>query len=229
MKVIIVGASGMVGKSVLLECLEHADTAAVLAIGRSSCGVTHPKLKELVHPDLFDLGPVSGELAGYDACFYCLGVSAAGKTEEAYRRITVDLTMAIIEPIVAANPAICICFVSGQGTDSSGTSRVMWARVKGEAENALLAMRIDAYMFRPGFIQPLKGVRSKTFAYRILYALAGPLIPLLRRVFPGSMTTSVEVARAMIVAVRLGYHKRTLETADINALAARWGASGKAT
>lgn len=157
MRVVVFGANGMVGGGVLRECLEDPDIESVLAVGRRACGLTHPKLRELIHADLFDLQSVSGELAGYDACFYCLGVSSAGMGEAEYRRVTYDLTVAVVEVLVEMNPAIKLCFVSGQGTDGSASGRTMWARVKGEAENYLFALPLEAYMFRPGYIQPMKG------------------------------------------------------------------------
>lgn len=217
MRIVVFGASGMVGNGVLRECFEDGSIESVLAVGRSPCGLSHPKLDELIRPDLFDLDAVADRLVGYDACFYCLGVSSAGMDEAAYRRVTYDLTLAIANVLVARNPGIRLCFVSGQGTDSR--SRLMWARVKAAAENALLEMPIEAYMFRPGIIQPMKGVRSKTWIYQAAYTMTRPLLPLLRRLFPGQVTTSVAVGRAMINAVTRGYPERILETADINRLA----------
>jgi len=217
MRVVVFGATGMVGSGVLRECFEDDSIESVLAVGRSPCGLSHPKLDELVHPDLFNLDAVADRLAGYDACFYCLGVSSAGMDEAAYRRVTYDLTLAIVNVLVARNPGIRVCFVSGQGTDSG--SRLMWARVKAAAEDALLEMPIEAYMFRPGIIQPMKGVRSKTWIYQAAYTMTRPLLPVLRRLFPGQVTTSVAVGRAMINVVTRGYPKRILETTDINSLA----------
>jgi len=209
----------MVGGAVLLECLEDARVESVLAVGRRASGLTHPKLRELIHADLFGLEAVADDLRGYDACFYCVGVSSMGLDEAQYRRVTLDLTVAVVGVLTRLNPGIELCFVSGQGTDGSGRGRVMWARVKGEAENHLLALPQDAYVFRPGFIQPLKGVRSATPIYRALYTVTAPLYPVLRRLFPGGVTTSVNLGRAMINAVASGYPKRVLENRDINALA----------
>ena len=214
------GANGMVGGGVVLECLEDPGVESVLAVGRHSAGLTHPKLRELIQPDLFDLEAAVDELRGYDACFYCVGVSSLGMGEEKYRRITVALTVAVMKVLTEANPRMKLCFVSGQGSDSTAVGRVMWARVKGEAENYVLGLPQEAYVFRPGFIQPRKGVRSATRLYRALYALTSSLYPLLRRLFPGGVTTSVDVGRAMINAVRRGYPKRILENRDINTLAA---------
>jgi uncharacterized protein YbjT (DUF2867 family) len=217
--VIIFGANGMVGGGVLRECLEDPVIESVLAVGRRAPGLTHPKLRQLVCGDLFDLQAVAGELEGYDACFYCLGISSAGMSEADYRRVTYDLTVVVVDALAELNPRIKVCFVSGQGTDSSASGRSMWARVKGEAENYILALPQEAYMFRPGFIQPLKGVRSGTKIYQALYNAVGPVSPLLRRLFPGAATTSVSIGVAMIRAATRGYSKRILETRDINLLA----------
>lgn len=217
MRVIVFGANGMVGGGALRECLEDPQVESVLAVGRHSCGLQHAKLRELVHRDLFDLQAVASDVEGFDACFYCVGVSSAGMSETDYRRVTKDLTVAVVEVLTKVNPGIKLCFVSGQGTDASG--RAMWARVKGEAEDYLLGLPQEAYMFRPGFIQPMKGVRSGTRVYQALYTVVGPLHPLLKRLFPGSVTTSVNVGLAMIRAVTRGYPKRILETRDINTLA----------
>jgi len=210
----------MVGGGALRECLEDPEVDAVLSVGRRPCGLTHAKLRELHHADLFDLGAVAEELRGYDACFYAIGVTSAGMSEADYRRITYDLTVAVLDVLVRENPELTICFVSGAGTDASEKGRVMWARAKGAAENWVLGMGPEAYVFRPGYIQPMKGVRSATAIYQALYTVAAPLYPILRRLFPGSVTTSVAVGRAMIHAVTRGAPKKVLETRDINALAA---------
>jgi uncharacterized protein YbjT (DUF2867 family) len=219
MRVILFGASGMIGSGVLRECLDDERVTSVLAIGRSSCGITHPKLEELIHPDFTAYRDVAAQLSGCDACFFTLGVSAAGMSEEAYHHVTYDLTVAAAEALVAANAELAFCYVSGEGTDSTEKGRFMWARVKGKTENRLLQLPLNAFMFRPGFVQPLKGVRSKTALYQALYTVAGPLFPLLRRLFPKHVTTTENLGRAMIeVAVR-GYVKRILENPDINRLA----------
>jgi len=214
----VLGASGMVGGGVVLECLDHPRIETVLVVGRSPCGITHSKLQELIVEDLFHLERVAHRLRGYDACFWCLGVSAAGMSGEAYRRITRDLTLTVVGMLAELNPRLAVCFVSGQGTDRTGRSRMMWARVKGETENALLALPIRAHMFRPGFIRPLRGVTSKTRLYRALYAVLAPVGPLLERLFPRSITTTAQVGRAMIRTALEGHPKDVLETADINAL-----------
>lgn len=218
MRPIVFGATGMVGRGVLLECLDAATVDEVLAVGRRSCGLTHPKLNELVVDDLFSLSAHTEELRGHDACFYCLGVSSAGMSEADYRRVTYDLTVAAVDAVVAANPDVTICFVSGQGTDGSAGGRVMWARVKGEAENYVRSLPTRSYMFRPGFIQPMRGVRSGVKLYQALYTILAPVTPLLRRLFPGFVTTTVTVGRAMLRAVERGYPKEVLETRDINEL-----------
>jgi uncharacterized protein YbjT (DUF2867 family) len=217
-KVAIFGASGMVGGGTLQECLEDPEVESVLVVGRRPTGVRSPGMEELIVPDLFDLGPYRDRFGGIDACFYCIGVSAAGMSEADYRRVTYDLTFAVLDVVAAASPDVVVCFVSGQGTDGSGQGRVMWARVKGQAENELLARSFPAFVFRPGVIQPMKGARSRTTAYRVLYVLLTPVFPILRAVLPGSVTTSVRLGRAMIRAARSGYRKPILETRDINEL-----------
>jgi uncharacterized protein YbjT (DUF2867 family) len=215
----------MIGAGVLLECLDDPGVSKVLAVGRTTCGVQHAKLEEVLHRDFFDFTALADKLAGYDACFFCLGVSSAGMSEADYTRVTYDITVAAAIAVLAANPKIAICFISGQGTDSAERGRSMWARVKGRAENHLLAMPFGAkYMFRPGFIQPLRGITSKTKLYRAIYAVMGPMFPVLSRLFPGSVTTTQRVGRAMIHVVRNGAPTAILETTAINAL----GTTGQA-
>lgn len=219
MNVVVFGATGMVGAGVLTECLEDPRVASVLVVGRRRTGVRSEKVRELVRDDFFDWSDAAGELEGHDACFFCLGVSAAGMSEDAYGRITHDLTLAVAEALLAASPEVTFCYVSGQGTDATEKGRFMWARVKGRTENRLLETMPNAYMFRPGYIQPLKGVRSKTKLYQAFYSVMGPAFPLLKRVAPRAVTTTVNVGRAMIRVAADGYAKRVLETSDINALA----------
>jgi uncharacterized protein YbjT (DUF2867 family) len=220
MRVILFGATGMIGSGVLLECLADPRIESVVSVVRQPSGAQHPKLRELIHEDFLDLVPVCADFAGADACFYCLGISSAGMKEEDYRRVTYDFTMAAAKEVLAESPHATFCFVSGAGTDSSGRGRVMWARVKGQAEQALLAMPFKgAYMFRPGYIQPMKGVRSKTALYQLVYNLVGPLYPLMRTLMPSYLTTTVDLAHAMIEAARSGYERHVLETPDINRLA----------
>lgn len=221
MKVILFGATGMVGAGVLIECLENPWVQSVLAVGRKSCGVTHPKLREVIRSNFFDYSDATAALTGYDACFFCLGVSSAGMKEIEYHRLTYELTLAAAEALADLNPGMIFCYVSGEGTDTTERGRFMWARVKGKTENHLMQMPFKAaFMFRPGFIQPLKGVRSKTRLYQAFYNVLGPLYPLLRRVVPAHMTTTENVGRAMINVVAGGYPKRVLENTDINAVAA---------
>jgi len=218
MKVILFGATGMVGQGVLRECLIDADVERVLCVGRGASGRTHRKLIELVHADLFDLAPIESQLQGFDACFFCLGASSFGMDEAAYRRLTADLTISIATTLARLNQALTFVYVSGAGTDSSGRSRSMWARVKGATENALLALPFKAaFMFRPGIIVPLHGIRSKTASYRLFYALARPLLGPMRALFPGAVTTTEQVGRAMLRVVRQGGPSAIVESTDINA------------
>jgi uncharacterized protein YbjT (DUF2867 family) len=222
MNVLIFGASGMVGQGVLLECLRDERVARVLVLGRNSAGRQHAKLREMLVPDLFDLAAYADQLDNPDACFFALGVSSSRMNEESYRRLTYDLTIAIARELAARNPAMCFIYVSGTGTDSTTRGRVMWARVKGATENALLAMPFRrAYMFRPGAIQSLEGIRSKTPSYRILYGLLGWLLPLLHRLFPRSIVTTREVGRAMLSVARNGWPSPVLEPKDIHAATTR--------
>jgi uncharacterized protein YbjT (DUF2867 family) len=218
MQVVLFGASGMVGQGVLRECLLDPDVTTVLSIVRSSTGQQHPKLREIVHMDFLDFSSVESELTGFDACFFCLGVSSAGMSEENYRRITYDITLAAAQTLVKLNSNMIITYVSGAGTDSSEHGRVMWARVKGQTENALLRLPFKAaYMFRPALIVPLHGIKSKTKLYRVFYAVLGPLLPLLRA-FPKYVTTTEKLGRAMLIVAKRGAPKPILESSDINKL-----------
>jgi len=211
----------MVGQGVLRECLLDRDVESVLAIGRSASGQPHGKLVERVLSDLTDLSSLQRELSGYGACFFCLGTSAVGMTEADYRRVTYDLTLSVARTLAAASPGMTFIYVSGSGTDSTGRGRSMWARVKGEAENAVLGLPFKAsYMFRPGFIQPRHGIVSKTRLYRTLYVVAAPLYPLWKTLFPNYVTTTEDVGRAMLEVAKHGAPKAILENRDINALAA---------
>jgi uncharacterized protein YbjT (DUF2867 family) len=217
MKAMVFGATGMVGQGVLRECLVDPAVAEVLAVGRTPVGRSDPKLRELVRADLSGLSTVGDELAGYDACFFCLGVSSTGMSEPEYRRLTYDLTLSVARTLAAVNPGMTFVYVSGQGTDAQGRS--MWARVKGATENALLELPLQVYLFRPGYIQPMYGATSRTRLYRALYAVTAPLYPILRRVFPRSLTTTEQMGRAMIEVARHGAPTRILETRDIVRLA----------
>jgi uncharacterized protein YbjT (DUF2867 family) len=206
----------MVGQGVLRECLLDPDIEAVQTVGRSATGVRDPKLTEIVQPDLFHYSAIEAELKGFDACFFCLGVSSAGMSEQQYENFTYTLTLAAAEALSRLNPAMTFVYVSGAGTDSSEKGRVMWARVKGKTENAILRLPFKAaYMFRPGVIQPVHGARSKTTAYRVGYALAKPVLPLLRRFFPRYILTTEEIGRAMIYVAKQGAPKNVLESWDI--------------
>lgn len=216
MKVILFGATGMVGQGVLRECLAAPDVDQVLVVGRTALGVADPKLCEIVHQDLFDYTAIEPMLSGYDACFFCLGVSAAGMDEPRYTRLTHDLTLAAAGTLARLNPAMVFVYVSGAGTDASEQGRSMWARVKGRTENALRCLPFRAvYLFRPGFIEPAHGERSKTRAYRLIYALTGPLVPMLRRLFPRQILSTVNIGRAMLSVARHGAPKAVLESPDI--------------
>jgi uncharacterized protein YbjT (DUF2867 family) len=220
MNVLLFGATGMIGQGVLRECLLDPGVERVATVGRSPTGVTHPKLRDIVYNDLPNFAPIEALLAAFDACFFCLGITSAGMNETDYTRITYDITMAAAKVLVRLNPEMTFVFVSGAGTDSTEHGRLMWARVKGKTENALLRMPFKAaYMFRPGVVQPMHGVRSRTAAYRVLYSLTAPLIPLLRRMFPNQILTTEEMGRAMLNAVRRGAPTRVLESRDIRRLA----------
>ena len=209
----------MVGQGVLRECLRDPDVRRVVTVGRTPAGQQHAKLQEIIHADLLDLSPIESSLTGLDACFYCLGVTSAGMTEEAYTRVTYDMTMSVAATLSKLNPQMTFVFVSGAGTDSTEKGRTMWARVKGKAENALLRFPFKAaYMFRPGVIQPLHGIRSKTKSYQLFYTIAGPVLPLLKRLFPRLITTTEQIGRAMLVVAKRGAPSIILEQADINRL-----------
>ena len=216
MRVLLFGATGMVGQGVLRECLLDEGVQSVLTIGRGATGQRHEKLRELVHNDFFDFSAIESQLSGFDACFFCLGVSSAGMPEERYRHLTYDLTLAAAQVLVKLNPRMTFVYVSGLGTDSTERGRIMWARVKGATENALLRLPFKAaYMFRPGFIQPLHGITSKTKLYRVLYAVVGPFYGVLHALFPGSMTTTEQLGRAMLKVARDGAPQSVIESRDI--------------
>lgn len=216
MKVILFGATGMVGQGVMRECLRDDGVEGVLAIGRRSTGRTHPKLRELVRKDLFDFDVAGAELQGYDACFFCLGVSSAGMSEADYTRQTFDLTLGWARALARINPAMTFVYVSGAGTGGKS----MWAQVKGRTEDALLALFPSAYMFRLAALRAMHGEVSKTRWTRISYAIFWPLLPLVRAIAPGSVISTEEMGRAMIRAARHGAPKRILENRDMRALGA---------
>ena len=218
MKILIFGATGMVGQGVLRECLRARDVKQVVTVGRSKIGSIHPKVKEIVSADLSNLGSIESQLTGFDACFFCLGVSSSGMSEGDYTRVSYDLTLAAGETLSRVHPGMTFIYVSGAGTDSTEKGRVMWARVKGRTENALLQLPMQGYMFRPGFIAPMDGIQSKTRAYRNFYKLLGPLPPLLCRIFPNQILSTREMGRAMLAVARRGYRKHILETRDLRAV-----------
>jgi uncharacterized protein YbjT (DUF2867 family) len=220
MRILLFGATGMVGQGVLRECLRDPAVQQVQTIGRTATGVIHPKLREIVHRDMFQYSGISAELTGFDACFFCLGVSSGGMAPDTYERLTYTLTVAVAEALSALNPGMTFVYVSGAGTDSTEQGRLRWARVKGKTENALLRMPFRAaYMFRPGLIVPLHGIRSKTALYRVFYSIGRPLLPVLKAVFPNQVLTTEQVGRAMVNAVRFGASKQVLESGDIRELA----------
>lgn len=219
MRVLLLGATGMVGRGALRECLLADDVAEVMALGRTPTGQRHPKLRELVHADLFDCRAIETQLGGFDACFFCIGVTSSGMAEAEYIRLTHDLTLAVAQTLARLNPSMCFVYVSGAGADSSETSTTMWKRVRGRLENALQRLPFRAVcVFRPGIIQPLHGIRSKTDAYRWFYSLGRPLLPLLRALMPNTVLSTEIVGRAMLAVARRGAPKPVLEAADIRAL-----------
>ena len=216
MNVMLLGATGMVGQGVLRECLLDDGVARVVTLGRTATGQTHPKLSEIVHHDLLDLTPIEERLRGLEACFYSLGVSAAGLSEDEYARVNYEMTLSVAKALVRNAPDLTFVYVSGAGTDSTERGRVMWARVKGRTENALLRLPFrSAYMLRPGLIVPLHGVNSKTRLYRAFYTMFGPVLPMLRKMFPRSIITTEQMGQAMIRLARSGYPKQVLEAADL--------------
>ena len=217
MKVLLFGATGMVGQGVLRECLVDAGVTEVLSVGRGPTGVQNAKLHEILHDDFTDFSKIESRLAGYDACLFCLGVSSIGMSEERYRHLTYDITLAAATALARLNPQMTFVYVTGAGTDSTEQGSRMWARIKGKTENDLLKLPFRAaYMFRPAGIQPLHGIRSKTAWVQALYVAGAPLLALLGRVAPKYMTTTEQVGRAMIKVARDGYPKPVLESEDIN-------------
>ena len=220
MNVLLFGATGMVGQGVLSECLLDPSVQSVVTIGRSATGQQNSKLREVVHPDLWNYATIESDLRNFDACFFCLGVGSAGMAEKDYEHVTYGITIAAAETLSRLNPKMVFIYVSGTGTDSSEKGRMMWARVKGKTENALLRLPFAAaYMFRPGFIEPAHGEISRNKLYRVLFTIAKPLLPLLRRVFPNQILTTQQIARAMLNLVTHPYPKHILEIPDIRAAA----------
>jgi uncharacterized protein YbjT (DUF2867 family) len=206
----------MIGQAVLRECLLDPGVGRVVTIGRRPTGQSNSKVTELVRPDLATLAPIENQLTGFDACFFCLGVSALGMTEEQYTRVNYDLTISVARTLLRTSPNVTFIYVSGAGTDSSERGRTMWARVKGRTENTLLSLPFKAaYMFRPGAVIPLHGIRSSTRWYNVMYAVTKPIYPILRRLAPTMVTTTEELSRAMLAVARNGYSTHVLEMADI--------------
>ena len=219
MKVILFGATGMVGQGVLRECLIDPGIERVLVVGRGRTGQTHAKLREIVHDNFTDFSRIESEFTGYDACLFCLGVSSVGMDEARYRHLTYDITLAAATTLSRLNPGMVFTYVTGRSTDSTEQGPLMWARVKGKTENDLLKLPFKAaYMFRPAGIQPLHGVRSRTGWINALYVVTAPLLSYLVRTAPKYMTTSEQLGRAMIKVARDGYPKPVLESEDINAI-----------
>jgi uncharacterized protein YbjT (DUF2867 family) len=220
--VIITGATGMVGKGVLLECLDHDEIKEVLAIGRSEPDIKHPKLATLIMRDFSDFSGVPNQLSGYDACFFCMGISAVGLNEEEYRRITYDYTLALARTLLEINPEMTFTYVSGEGTDSTEQGRMMWARVKGKTENDLLGLGFkQAFMFRPGAIIPLRGIKSRTKGYQFVYDYFMWLVKGIKAIAPNSVVTTTQIGLAMINAMLYGYEHKVLRAKDIIALSDR--------
>ena len=216
MKIILFGATGMVGEGVLMEALRDGSVDAVLVIGRRPCEVSHPKLTEIIHKDFYDYAAIAPRLRGYDACLFCLGVSSVGMKEEEYRRLTYDLTMAAARVLVKESPQMVFCYISGMGTDSTERGRTMWARVKGKTENDLKALGFrDAYAIRPGFIKPLPGQKRAFMAAKVL----GPLYPLLHALMPKYVCTMQDLGRAMLRVSAHGYERKVVECVDIERIA----------
>jgi hypothetical protein len=214
-RAIITGSTGMVGEGVLLECLNHPDVEQVLVINRRPGGVSHPKLREIIHIDFMNLTPIEAELPGYNACFFCMGVSSVGMSPEEYKRITYDLTLHVGQLLAKLSPEMTFCYVTGAGTDSTEQGRVRWARVKGAAENALLRLFKNSYMFRPGFMKSTPGQKRVNRYYKYI----AWLYPIGRALYPAGFCTLQEIGQAMINAANKGYSKRILEVKDIVQLA----------
>lgn len=224
MKVLIFGATGMIGQGVLREALLATDVEQVRTVGRTATGLAHPKLSEVLMRDLFDYDAVEARLQGFDACFFCLGVSSSGMDEAAYTRLTYDLTLAAAETLARLNPRMVFVYVSGAGADGTEKGPTMWARVRGRLENTLRGMPFKAaYVLRPGMILPMHGARSKTALYRRIYAVISPLVKLGRRLFPHQVTSTEAIGQVMLALVRGGATKSVLEMGDIEAVYRRSG------
>lgn len=217
-KAIVTGASGMVGEGVLHECLLSDEVQEVLVIGRKTCGIIHPKLNEIIHKDFYNISPITDKLVGYNACFFCLGVSSVGMKEPEYFQLTHTLTLHVAEILSFQNPGMTFCYISGAGTDSTEKGKLMWARVKGKTENDIAKLPFkQVYLFRPGILEPTKGLRNTLKLYKYF----GWLAPVIRKVAPKQISTLKELGLAMINAVNKRYEKQIIEVSDIKALAAK--------
>ena len=222
MKILLFGATGMIGQAALRECLRADDVEQIVAIGRTATCNHHPRFREIVRSDLFDYGPIEDDLKGFDACFFCLGVSSAGMTESNYAHLTYDLTIAAAVVLARLNPGMTFVYVSGAGTDNTESGRSMWARVKGRTENALQRLPFKAvYLLRPAVILPMHGERSKVRAYRVFYGLAGPFLRAVQRLAPSRFLNTEVMGRAMLELARYGGPQPILEASDIYQTAAR--------
>ena len=220
MNILIFGATGMLGQGVLRECLSASDVSRVIVVGRTRVGQEHPKLQQIVLADLLNLEPVADGLLSVDACFFCLGVSSTGLSEESYYHLTHDLTLAVATQLSYLNPAMTFAYVSGAGTDNTERGSSMWARVKGKTENDLLALPFaGVYLLRPSVVQPLNGIKSKTSSYRFFYSFSKPLLPLARKLFPNHILTTKDIGTAMLAVARRGSGRAVLEVVDIARLA----------
>ena len=217
--ILIFGATGMVGQGLLRESLLDTRIEKITVIGRTPLGQIHPKLGEIVHTDLFNYKEIEGQLTDIDACFFCLGTSSTGKNEADYTRITKDLTLAAAQTLLRLNPELIFIYVSAEGVDSSETSHLMWARIRGQTENELRRLPFKRlFIFRPAIIQPLGGIQSKTRSYRLIYSLLKPVLPVLRYFFPNFVTSTKLLGRAMLKVAREGYEKPIIKTADFYAI-----------
>ncbi|GAI76476.1 unnamed protein product [marine sediment metagenome] len=220
MKVIVTGTTGMVGRGVLLECLDHAEITEVLSISRRPIEIDHPKLKELIHQDFSEFASVAEQIKGYDACYACMGISSAGMKEEQYTRLTYDFTLSLAKELHGLNPEITFTYVSGAGTDSSEKGRSMWARIKGKTENDLLNSGFkQAFMFRPGGIIPLRGIQPSSKLYRVLINNLKWLLKLIKKLAPSAVVDTTQIGLAMINVTKKGYDKKVLKPRDIQILA----------
>jgi uncharacterized protein YbjT (DUF2867 family) len=220
MKIIITGSTGMIGKGALLESLDNPIITEILIVNRTPINFSHPKIIEIICDDWFNLSKIEHRLKGYDACFFCLGATITTISEKYFRKITYALTLNFIQTIFKLNPNIIVCYISGMGVDGTKRRKNMWMHIKGEVEQALLKVSLkNIYIFRPGYIQPLRGVRSKTLLYRLFYTVFSPVYPLIRKLLPTYTTNTVNIGKAMILISKNGYKKPYLENIDINILA----------